>query len=149
MLSMKSLIRFLDRGFIMKVLLVIMLYSLVPFGEFFLLLAIREYIGAYITMAAVAATALVALLYVRGRLTRILGDIHAGIREGEYPEESFDHLAGLLISAVLLLTPGFVSDFVGLVLFVPIPRRLSGRLITSRMRGRLKELYEYIKLYDL
>ena len=149
MLSMKSLIRFLDRGFIMKVLLVIMLYSLVPFGEFFLLLFVREYIGAHITMAAVAGTALIALVLARARLTKILGEIHGGIKAGEYPEESFDHLAGLIIAAILLLTPGFVSDLIGLLLFIPLLRKLAGRLITSRMRGRLKELYEYIKLYDL
>ena len=61
MLSMKTLIRLLDRGSLVKALLIFMLVSLVPLADFYLLLVIRDYFGTYLIMAAVAATALLGL----------------------------------------------------------------------------------------
>ena len=61
----------------------------------------------------------------------------------------FVDLAGTIVGSLLLVTPGFASDAVGFLFFVPLFRHLVGRLVTNRMRDRLKELYEYLKLYDL
>ena len=148
MLSMKLLIRFLDRGFLIKLLLTLMLYSLVPIGEFFLLLIVRDYIGPYLTVAAVTATALFGLAFASRSLSSVLREVHRSIDAGYYPEESLRDLAGVLIAALLVLTPGFVTDFLGFVFFVPFLRRFVGRIAIRPMRARLKELYEYVKLYD-
>ena len=148
MLSIKALMRFLDRGFILRALMVLMLYSLVPFGECLLILAIAEYIDVYLLFAVVAATSLLGLLLSLRPITKVLATLHESIGEGYYPEEPFAMLAGTLLAAVLVLTPGFVTDALGLLLFVPFIRRMAGRLITRPMRNRLKELYEYIKVYE-
>jgi UPF0716 protein FxsA len=148
MLSMKALMRFLDRGFLMRMLLLVMLYSLVPFGECYLLLVLGEYLSTYLLLALVAGTALLGMLGMIRPVAGALQAVHTSIDEGYYPEEPFALLAGTLMAGVLLVTPGFVTDALGMLMFVPFVRRAVGGIITSRMRSRLKELYEYIKLYE-
>ncbi len=148
MLSMKALMRFLDRGFVFRALLVVMLYSLIPFGECFLLVMLTRYLDRYLLLAGVAATALVGILVSARPITRALETLHKSIDEGRYPAEPFAVLAGTLVAATLLVTPGFITDAFGFILLTPFLRRFLGRLITAPMRPRLTELYEYIKLYE-
>ena len=145
---MKTLIRLLDRGSLVKALLIFMLVSLVPLADFYLLLVIRDYFGTYLIMAAVAATALLGLFFAIGPLRRIVARICFEIDSGKYPEESFEQLAGVLIAAVLIVFPGFGTDIVGFLCIFPVSRRIVGRIVTRRMQSRLNELYEYIKVYE-
>ncbi len=55
----------------------------------------------------------------------------------------------MLVSSVLLLTPGFITDLVGFLLLVPVFRQAVGRAIAKRLDRNFKEVYEYLKLYDL
>jgi len=61
---------------------------------------------------------------------------------GELPVgELFDGVC-LLVAGALLLTPGFITDFIGLVLFVPPLRRLIGTFILMRlMRNRSTRIW--------
>jgi UPF0716 family protein affecting phage T7 exclusion len=55
----------------------------------------------------------------------------------------------VLLGAVFLITPGFITDFLGFLLFIPFFRNKIGNLITRRMESRLKDIYEYLKLYEM
>ena len=149
MLSMKVLIQFLDRGFVLKVLFLIMLCSLLPVADIFLLLYIRDYIGIYLLVALVASTGLLGLLFAYQQIRAILQALRTSVDDGRYPRMEFMNLAGALVASLLLLTPGFVTDLLGILLFLPLLRVFVGRSVNRRMEGRLKELYEYLKLYDL
>lgn len=140
--------RFLDRGFLLRFLLLVLLYSLVPFGECFLLLTLNEHMNTYLMLSLVAGISLVGLLLVIRPLTRTVRSLQESIDDGRYPAGPFAMLAGTLVAGVLLVTPGFAGDLIGFVLLIPFFRRLVGRIITGRMHDRLKELYEYIKLYE-
>ena len=71
------------------------------------------------------------------------------VKQGVYPGKEFVTISGVLAGGILLLTPGFITDFFGFMLFVPLFRNLIGRMITRRMQKQLKEIYEYLKLYEL
>jgi UPF0716 protein FxsA len=74
------------------------------------------------TVALVVLTALIGMLLVRAEGRHTIRKIRRRIERGELPaDELLD--GGLLIAAgISLLTPGFVTDFVGLVLVVPVTR---------------------------
>ena len=140
--------RFLDRGFIIRALLVTMLYSLVLLGEYFLLLYLRDYFETFLIIAAVTSTSLLGLLTSLGPVRRALDAVHESINAGYYPQEPFAMLAGTMFSSLLLVTPGFATDLVGALLLIPVLRRLVGRALTRGLQTRLKELYEYLKLCE-
>jgi len=87
-----------------------------------LLLVFAPYLGLVETVALVVITALLGMVFVRAEGRRTLGRIQRSLARGEPPtNELID--GGLLIAAgAFLLTPGFVTDLVALLLVVPPTR---------------------------
>jgi len=141
--------RFLDSGFILRILYLILLFSLVPIADMYVLLQLVELVPKHILMAVVTATGVLGLFLVFLVIRSVLETMHGRIKDGYYPGVEFFELAGLLIAGVLLITPGFVGDVVGLLLLLPGLRRAIGRAVAGSMEERFKELYEYLKLYEL
>ena len=149
MLGLQLFLRFFERDFITKLILLFLLYSLLPIGEIFLILYLGGQLGNYLTLALAASTGLVGVLISLARLQETNRRLREKIAAGEYPGAEFVELAGVLVSGVLLLTPGFVTDVLGLMLFLPSIRGAVGRAITRRASRHLKEVYEYLRLYEL
>jgi UPF0716 protein FxsA len=138
-----------DTGYILKLFLTIMLVSLLPFADLWGVLYIDEYVPRYLLLAGIAGTALLGLIITFVLIRRLLAVMQGRIRDGYYPGTDFFHLVGLLISGILLLTPGVIGDALGLILLVPTFRAAVARLLFRRLEDRFKELYEYLKLYEM
>jgi UPF0716 protein FxsA len=146
MLSIKSLTHLIDRGFLVKLLYLALLFSLVPVGEIALLLYLKSYLGIYMLLAIVLITGLVGMLIAWRQIARALHAIRRQVAAGEYPRDGFASLAGSLFAALLLIIPGFITDGLGVLLIFGVLRRGVGRIVASKHEERLKELYEYMKL---
>jgi UPF0716 protein FxsA len=149
MIEFRLILRFLDREFLVKLIFILLLYSLVPLGEIFLFLFLGDLIGNYLILAIAAVVGLVGILFAVGQIRRTLERLRGKIRQSQYPGKEFVDLAGILVSSVLLLTPGFITDFAGFLLLMPFFREALGRAIAKRMDKSFKEVYEYLRLYDL
>ncbi|MDS0221962.1 membrane protein FxsA [Haloarcula sp. S1AR25-5A] len=102
---------------------VIGLLLLIPLFDIVLLVTVAiPFLGPYVTVALVVLTALVGMLLVRAEGRATLQKIQQRLAVGELPtDELID--GGLLIAAgAFFLTPGLVTDFVGLLLAVPFTR---------------------------
>ena len=108
-----------------------------------------DYFGQYLLLALAASTGLFGVMVAMVQVKNTLRSLKEKIKEGEYPGIEFINLAGILAGSLMLLTPGFITDFLGFLMFVPIIRKKIGSMITSRMDKRLREIYEYLKLYEL
>ncbi len=146
MLSTKGLMRIVDRGFLLKALYLLLLYSLLPVGEIALILYLKPFLGAYLLIALVLFTGLLGATIAWRLVSSALRAVADTVRSGAYPREEFSLLAGSFVAGILLVTPGFITDFAGLLFILPVFRRATGTLITSKLEERLKELYEYMKL---
>ena len=147
--DVRLFIRFFDRDFMVKALFLVLLYSLLPLAEIVLILSVGDVIGKYLTLALTASTGLLGVLIAARQLRGLLDRARARIRSGEYPGAEFVEIAGILVGSVLLMTPGFITDTLGLVMFIPAVRRRVGQAITGRLQRRLTEVYEVLRLYDL
>ncbi len=108
----------------------------VPILEIALFIEIGSAIGFWKTIGVVVLTALIgtALLQQQGLAT--LRKAQASLAENRFPmDEVFDGLC-LIFAGALLLTPGFFTDAVGLLMFVPpfraVLRRALGRFLAAR-----------------
>jgi UPF0716 protein FxsA len=149
MTEFRLLFRFLDKEFLFRLIFILLLYSIVPIAEIFLFLWLGELIGNYLILAIAAVVGLLGMLFALREVRVTLERLRARIRRHEYPGSEFVDLAGILAGAILLLTPGFITDFVGFLLMIPFFRRLLGRLVTRRMDRSLHEVYEYLQLSDI
>ncbi|EMA50705.1 MULTISPECIES: FxsA family protein [Halococcus] len=104
------------------VLRIIGLLLLIPLFDAVLLVAVAGWIGAIQTVALVVLTALIGMLLVRAEGRHTARKIQQRVEHGQLPgDELLD--GGLLIAAgAFLLTPGLVTDAVGLLLTVPVTR---------------------------
>ena len=146
MLSTKGLMLILNRGFLLKALLWVLLYSLVPVGEIALLLYLKPFLGNYLLIALVLFTGLVGAGIAWKLISSALRNVNDRVKSGAYPREEFAVLAGAIIAGLFLVTPGFVTDVLGLMFALPGLKRASGSVIAAKLEPRLKELYEYMKL---
>ncbi|TFG62974.1 MAG: FxsA family protein [Spirochaetales bacterium] len=147
MFDTRFLIRFFDKVFILKFLLLGLLISIVPIGEMLFILFTAERIGAFLILAIAAFIGLLGILVVYKQIKLILSSIKSGVAEGVYPEEEFASLAGAVLTALLFLLPGFITDVVAVLFLLPAVKRRVGMALIRNMDTRLKELYQYLKMY--
>jgi UPF0716 protein FxsA len=85
-----------------------------------------------IGLVILAAVAGAVLLRVQGfgAMQRIRSEMEAG----RDPSREVAHGAMILVAAILLLIPGFITDIVGILLFLPPIRDLGWRFLRGRLR---------------
>jgi UPF0716 protein FxsA len=118
----------------------------VPILEIALFIEVGGWLGLWPTLAIVVATALAGTLMLRAQGFAALADLQRRLDRGEDPSATLAHGALILVSGVLLLTPGFFTDAVGLAFLLPPVRsavlRFAGkrvRVIHARRRARRAE----------
>jgi len=146
MTEARLLLTFLDRDFLFKIILVLLLYSLVPLAEIFLFLALGSLIGNYLTLALAAVAGVAGALLALGQVQRTQAKLRAKIRNREYPGREFADLAGMLAGGLLLITPGFITDLFGYGLMIPFFREALGRVIVRKLDRSFRDVYEYLRL---
>ncbi len=101
-----------------------------PIVEIAVFMQVGEQIGLWPTLAIVIATAMAGTWLLRAQGMATLARAQESLARQEFPlEEVFDGLC-LLFAGALLLTPGFVTDSIGLALFIPPVRRLLRRVMS-------------------
>lgn len=101
---------------------IIAVLLLIPLVDIMVLILVAGQIGVPATVAIVVLTALIGLMLVRSEGRHTLRKIQHKLASGEAPtDEVLD--GGLLIAAgAFLLTPGLVTDAIGLLLVLPPTR---------------------------
>ncbi len=148
MLDVKALIRFFDSGFVYRFFSLLLLAVLMIAADVFLILVVAGIIGRYLTLALVLGLSLSGFFLGMRVMTGIIARAKARVKEGIYPSDDFANLLGAFIATVLLILPGILSELCGLVFLIPNGRRAIGRRLTRDQGSKMKELYEYLKLYD-
>ena len=108
----------------------------VPLVEIAVFIEVGNAIGLWSTLVVVVLTAIAGTALLRQQGLRTLRRAQESVARNEPPvREVFDGVC-LLIAGVLLLTPGFVTDALGGLLFVPVLRALLGRLLWRRLLAK-------------
>ena len=79
-------------------------------------------IGPAATVAVVVLTALLGLLLVRAEGRHTIRKIQRKLVQGSAPTDELLDGALLLVAGALMLTPGLITDLIGLLLVIPLTR---------------------------
>lgn len=104
----------------LKRLLAVLL--LVPLLDALVLVFVAGILGWQLTVAIVVLTALIGLLFVRAEGRHTIQKIESAVARGDPPTDGLMDGALLLVAGAFLLTPGLVTDTLGLILVVPPTR---------------------------
>jgi UPF0716 protein FxsA len=116
-----------------------LLFVFVPVAELWLLIAIGTRIGVLPTVGIVLATGLAGAWLARREGTGVLRRIRADLERGVLPSDALLDGAIVLFGAALLLTPGVLTDAVGLFALLPPSRAWLKRALRRRAERAVRE----------
>ena len=90
-------------------------------------------IGALATIGLVLATSILGGVLLRVQGFGTLARIRATVDSGGSPGRELVHGVMIMFAGFLLLLPGFFTDIIGIILFIPPVREAAWRLIRSRV----------------
>ena len=95
-----------------------------PAIEIFLMIKIGGEIGAFNTIALIFLTAIIGVYFARIQGIQTLRSGLISIYQNKTPIYELLSGASIAFAAVLLIFPGFLTDFLGLILLMPFSRSL-------------------------
>ncbi|GAB7078514.1 FxsA family protein [Megalodesulfovibrio paquesii] len=101
-----------------------LLFTLVPALELYLLIKIGSAIGVLPTVAIVIGTGVAGAWLARREGAGVVMRIRQQMQQGIMPAGELLDGACILAAGVLLITPGFLSDLLGIALLAPPTRAL-------------------------
>ena len=149
MKEMHHFIHVVGRDFFFKLILLLFLYSLVPIAEIFLFIYLGELIGNYLVLIIAAVAGMGGALIALGQVQAARERLRVQLRAGKYAGREFADLAGMLVSGILLITPGFITDLLGYLLLIPALRGALRGVIKNKLDTSFKDIYTYLRLSSL
>ncbi len=110
-----------------------LLFVSVPLIEIALFIKVGGLIGLWPTLAIVVITAFIGTLLMRTQGANALMRLRQSMERLEDPSEPLADGAMIIFAGALLLTPGFFTDAIGLLLLLPPVRRAVFRYVKARV----------------
>ena len=108
----------------------------IPIVEMYLLIEVAERIEALPTIVLVMLTAVLGVSLIR---QQGLSTLTKGIRrlnQAEIPAVEIIEGVLLAVAGAFLITPGFLTDFIGFLIIIPMIRRITALMLLKRMAIR-------------
>lgn len=115
----------------------LLLFTLVPLLELFLLIEVGRIIGTWPTIFLVAATGFFGVLLTRSQGLQVLHRMRREMMAGLLPGEEILDGVCILVGGAMLLTPGLITDILGGSLLFPLTRSLYKRTAYRLIRAKM------------
>lgn len=125
----------------MPLWLLLIVFIVVPLAELYVILQVAELLGggvqgALLTIALLALDSVLGAVLLRSQGKAVWRRFNAVLSEGRVPHREIVDGVLVIAGGALLLTPGFLSDIVGIVLLVPPTRAVVRRMVAGRVARR-------------
>ena len=106
----------------------------IPIIEIYLFIKIGSHFGAFNTISLVFITTFLGVIYARYEGFNTLRSGMSQIVKNESPVYEIISGAALAFAALLLILPGFATDFLGLLIIFPPTRKLILKKVSTKQR---------------
>ncbi|MDN3700802.1 FxsA family protein [Vibrio artabrorum] len=113
--------------------ILLLLFIFVPIIEIGLFIQVGGFLGLWPTIALVLVTAFVGASLVRSQGIQTLMSVQGRLQQGEMPAQQIIEGVMLAVAGVLLLTPGFMTDAMGMLVLLPAPRAMLAKKMMEKM----------------
>ncbi len=115
--------------------ILLFLFIAVPVIEIALFIQVGGVLGVWPTIALGLLTAIVGASLVRSQGLQTLLTVQQRLAQGQLPAQQILEGVMLAVAGVLLLTPGFFTDILGMLVLLPAPRAYFAKQLMSRVVG--------------
>jgi|TARA_B100000902_G_scaffold392545_1_gene445117 UPF0716 protein FxsA len=113
---------------------------LIPIIEIYLFIKIGSQIGAFNTILLIFLTAIIGVYYAKYEGLNTIRSGFMQIFKNQVPAYEIISGAAIAFAAILLIIPGFATDFLGFLLIFPITRKLIfGNLSNKFKKNEVKK----------
>jgi UPF0716 protein FxsA len=109
----------------------------VPLIEIWVLIQVGQVIGPWWTILLLVLDSVLGTWLIRREGRKAWLALRVALKSGRMPARELADGALILIGGTLMLTPGFVTDAVGILLILPFSRPFARRLLTQVVTRRL------------
>jgi UPF0716 protein FxsA len=132
----------IERGEASDMRYLLLLLIIIPAGEIAFLMVSGRMIGIFPTIALIILTGVVGAYLAKKQGLETIRKAQEQLRFGNMPGEEIMDGICIIFGGALLLAPGFITDFMGLLLLLPPTRvffkRLLGKLFMNWMnKGKI------------
>lgn len=113
----------------------LLLFTIVPVVEVFLLFKISGLTNWLVTMLIVISTGVIGAYLAKSEGKGIIDKIKNELSYGSLPKDELIGGLCVLIGGVLLVTPGVLTDLFGFSLIIPLTRNIYVKLIKSKFKN--------------
>tara|TARA_B100000212_G_scaffold317533_1_gene273267 strand:- start:98 stop:532 length:435 start_codon:yes stop_codon:yes gene_type:complete len=114
----------------------IAIFVLIPIIEISLFIEIGSIIGSFYTIMLIFLTAVFGVFFVRQQGINTFQKLSSQLQNQEAPVRTMFEGLVILISGIMLITPGFFTDALGFLGLIPISRIIFIKLVASYMLSR-------------
>ena len=115
----------------------ILLFIAVPLVELYVIVETARSIGTLETIGLLILVSVLGAWMVKAQGLAVLWRVRSKLQEGQMPGRELVDGALVLLAGALMLTPGFVTDVVGLLLLFPPTRMAIRPILIRRFRHRV------------
>ena len=113
------------------------LFVVVPIAEIWLLIQLGQAVGPWWTILILLADGALGSWLVKREGGRAWAALSEALSSGRMPSKELADGALILVGGTLLVTPGFLSDLVGLFCILPLTRPLARGMLARMISRRL------------
>tara|TARA_B100000965_G_C19404737_1_gene674874 strand:+ start:30 stop:455 length:426 start_codon:yes stop_codon:yes gene_type:complete len=124
---------------------VLLTIILVPVIEIYLFIKIGSQIGAFNTISLIFITAIIGIFYARYESLNTLRSGITQLIKNELPAYEIISGAAIAFAALLLIIPGFATDFLGFLFIFPLTRKLIFGKFLKKYKNESSEKKPFIE----
>ena len=118
--------------------MIFLVFIIIPIIEISIFITVGSNIGIFNTIAIILITAVVGIFLVRRQGIRLLFDAQRNLSQGIMPTEEIKGAIFLLVSGLLLITPGFFTDCIGFAVFLKPVQNLIANRAKNYFQSRIR-----------
>ena len=118
-------------------LLLLVAFVLVPLLEIYVIIQIGQVIGAWWTILLLVADSVLGAWIVKREGVRAWRALRSALEQRRMPAQELADGMLILVGGTLMLTPGFVTDLVGILCILPLTRPVGRKVLTGVVSRRL------------
>jgi len=112
-------------------------FVVVPLVEIYVLIQVGQVIGPWWTILLLVLDSLLGSWLIKREGGRAWQALRTALQTGRMPARELADGALILVGGTLMLSPGFVTDALGILLILPFTRPVARRLLTRVVAQRL------------
>ena len=110
-----------------------------PIFEIWILIKLGSTIGFWGTLFLVFGTAILGIIHIRMQGFGLIFNLQKKLLSGQKAIPELVEGVGLLISGFFFIVPGIITDLIGLIFLIPVPRQDSLKARINYLIHKLRE----------